>query len=198
MLKNPLGVFVVILADAMVANVLVGVDEVQGRPVVVVEGAPDPIVVVDRDLIVNVQVGGGAADVVEVVLEVELGRVHADDHQAVVLVLLGPGADVREGPEPVDAGVGPELDQDDLAAQLGCRRWRRIEPSGRPAKKGQPTSEGWLHRCERHQRHHAVGLGQHRKHQAAVLGERSHRPDGLVERGAHALGRVHGHALLSG
>jgi len=36
-------------ADVVVADDAVGVDEVQRRPVVVVEGAPNCVVVVDRD-----------------------------------------------------------------------------------------------------------------------------------------------------
>ena len=82
----------------------------------VVEGAPDGVVAVDGDGVVDLEVLGGAADVVGVVFEVELGGVDADHGQPVIAVFLGPGADVGEGAEPVDAGVGPELDQDDAAA----------------------------------------------------------------------------------
>ena len=49
----------------------------------------------------------------------ELRRVHADHHQSLVLVLLGPGADIGQRAQPVDAGVGPEIDEHDLAAQAG-------------------------------------------------------------------------------
>ncbi len=107
----------------MVADLALGVDEVQRRPVVVVEGAPDCVVVVDRDRVVDPQVLDGSADVVEVVLEVELGGVDADHDQAVVPVLLGPGADIGQGAQPVDAGVGPEVDQHDPAAQVGGGQW---------------------------------------------------------------------------
>ena len=37
--------------------------------------------------------------------------------QPLVVVPLGPGADIGKGAEPVDAGVGPEVDQDDLPSQ---------------------------------------------------------------------------------
>jgi hypothetical protein len=73
---------------------MAGVGGVEGRPVVVVEGAPHRIVVADRDRVGDPQLPHGPADVVEVVLDVELGGVHADDDQPVVLVLLGPGADI--------------------------------------------------------------------------------------------------------
>src|SRR3954464_11582735 len=44
---------------------------------------------------------------------------------------VGPATPVRQRAQPVDAGVGPELDQDDAAAQqLGGQRLR-VEPSGR-------------------------------------------------------------------
>jgi hypothetical protein len=39
-------------AEVVVADDAVGVDEVERRPVVVVEGAPDLVVVVDRDRVV--------------------------------------------------------------------------------------------------------------------------------------------------
>jgi hypothetical protein len=117
-LHDHLGLFVVALAEAVVADLALGVDEVQGRPVMVVEGAPDGVVVVDRDRVGDPQVLDLLADVVEVVLEVELGRVHADDHQSVLLVPLGPGADIGEGAQPIDAAVGPELDQDEAGVEL--------------------------------------------------------------------------------
>jgi hypothetical protein len=109
LLQDHLGLFVAALAKAMVSNPALVVDGVQGRPVVVVEGAPDPVVVVDRDRVVDTQVLDLSADVVEVVLDVELRGVHADHDQPLILVLLGPGADIGKGAKPVDAGVGPEL-----------------------------------------------------------------------------------------
>src|SRR6266496_2104484 len=142
LLNDHFGLFVFALAELMMSNLSLRVDEVEGWPVVVVEGTPDRIVVVDRDRIVDPQVRGGSADVVEVVLEVELRRVHADDHQSVILVLLGPRAEVGKGAEPVDAGVGPEVDQDDASAQPGCRQWWRVEPPGRAGERRQLTFNG--------------------------------------------------------
>jgi hypothetical protein len=40
----------------------------------------------------------------------------ADHHQPLILVFLGPGTDMRQLAPPVDASVGPEVEQDDLAA----------------------------------------------------------------------------------
>jgi hypothetical protein len=48
-LDGALGLLVVSFADVAVTDDAVGVDEVQRRPVVVVEGAPNCVVVVDRD-----------------------------------------------------------------------------------------------------------------------------------------------------
>ena len=116
LLHDHLGHLVVALAKAVVADLALGVNKVQRRPVKVVEGTPDGVVVIDCDRIVDPQVLDLLADVVEVVLEVELGGVHADHHQPVGLVLVGPGANIGQGAEPVDAGIGPEVDQDDTAA----------------------------------------------------------------------------------
>jgi hypothetical protein len=48
-LDDALGLLVASFADVVVADDAVRVDEVQRRPVVVVEGAPACVVVVDRD-----------------------------------------------------------------------------------------------------------------------------------------------------
>jgi hypothetical protein len=77
LLKNHLGHFVVALAEAVVADLPLGVDEVERRPVEVAEGGPDGVVVVDRDRVVDPQVLDLLADVVEVMLEVELRGVDA-------------------------------------------------------------------------------------------------------------------------
>src|SRR5262245_43232226 len=55
-----------------------------------------------------------------------------------------PGADVGKRAQPVDAGVGPEIDEDDLAAQRRRSQRRRIEPFIRPFYRGQPGLTGSL------------------------------------------------------
>ena len=112
------------------------VDEVERRPVVVVEGAPDRVVVVDRDRVVDRSLLDRPPHAVDVVLERELRRVDADDDQPVVAVGLRPRADVRLLAQPVDAGQRPEVDEDDVAAQLGGAEWLGVEPLGRPAERG--------------------------------------------------------------
>jgi hypothetical protein len=82
LLQDHFGLLVAALAEPMVSNPALGVDDVQGRPVV------------DRDRVVDPQVLDLSADVVEVVLDVALRGVDADHDQPLILVLLGPGADI--------------------------------------------------------------------------------------------------------
>ena len=107
----------VTLAEAIVPNATLGVDEVKSGPVMVGEGAPDLIVVIDRDRPIDAHRPGGTLHVVEVVLKYELRRVHTDHHESLVLVSLSPCAHERMRAQPVDACVSPELDKHDLAAQ---------------------------------------------------------------------------------
>src|SRR5262249_18676539 len=76
-------------------------------------------------------------DVVGVLLERELRGVDADHDQPVALVLLRPGADVAERSEPVDAGVRPEVDENDLSAKACGRELLGVEPARCPVEAGQ-------------------------------------------------------------
>ena len=89
-LQDHLGLLVLALAEVVVADLALGVDEVQGGPVVVVERLPDGEVVVHHDGVADVHLLDGPTDVVEVALEVELGRLDADDRQPVRRVLRPP------------------------------------------------------------------------------------------------------------
>ena len=102
----------------------------------VVEGAPDRVVVVDRDRVVDPAHLNRLAYGVNFVLEPELRRVDADHDQAIFPVGLRPRADVRLLPQPVDARQRPEVHEDDLAAEFGGAEWLRIEPLGRPVERG--------------------------------------------------------------
>ncbi|HEX6557066.1 MAG TPA: hypothetical protein VF026_30160, partial [Ktedonobacteraceae bacterium] len=106
------------------------IDEIEGRPIVVRERVPDRKVVIDGDRIGDPHVPGGPAHILEVVLKWELRRMHADHHHAVIPIFLGPRADIGKRAQPIDAGVGPEVDEDDFPAQVSCRQGRRIEPRG--------------------------------------------------------------------
>jgi hypothetical protein len=71
-----------------------GVREIDGRPVVIVESTPYRIDIVDRDRVIDPHLLHGPADVVDVMLERELGCVHADYHQSLAGVLPGPRAEI--------------------------------------------------------------------------------------------------------
>jgi hypothetical protein len=109
---------VLAFAEVVVPDPALRNGEVQGRPVVVGEGAPHRVVVVESDRVIDPHVLHRAADVAEFVLEPEFGGVNPDHDQPVARVSAGPGAYVGKLAQPVDAGVGPEVDQDDLPAQV--------------------------------------------------------------------------------
>jgi hypothetical protein len=48
--------------------------------------------------------------------------------------------DIAKRAQPVDAGVGAEIDKNYLATQVHCRQRRRIEPASRPVEARQVTS----------------------------------------------------------
>ena len=136
LLDHALRLLVAPFAEVVVADDAVRVDEVERRPVVVGEGAPDLVVVVDRDRVVDLSLLRRLPDAVDLVLERELRRVDSDDDQPVVPVGLRPGADVWLLAQPVDARQRPEVHQDDVAAQPGGAEWLGVEPRGRPVERG--------------------------------------------------------------
>ena len=70
------------------------------------------------------------------------GVVHADHDQSLMLVFLGPRADIGQRAQPIDAGVGPGIDEQTLPRSAGRRQWLRIEPSGRAAERRQFAFKG--------------------------------------------------------
>ena len=142
LLNDPFAFVVRTLAVVVVANSSFPVSDVRGRPVVVAERLPDRIVRIERDRILDPHLLRGLADVVDVALERELGRVDADHDQAIIRVLLRPRTDIAERAEPVDAGVRPEIDEGHLSAQVRGRERRRIEPPGRPVEPRHVTLDG--------------------------------------------------------
>jgi hypothetical protein len=145
LLDRPLALCVSAFTELVVPDSPLGVGDVHGGPVPVAERPPNRIVAVERDRILDRHVPGGLADVVDVALERELGRVDADHHEALICVLLGPRAHISERAQPVDAGVRPEIDEDDLPSQaLGSQRGR-IEPAGGSVEAGQVALGGQVH-----------------------------------------------------
>ena len=113
------------------------VNEVEGGPVVIGERPPYREAVVDRDRIVDPPSVHRPPHVLEVALKLELGSVHANRHEALIPVALRPGPEVRLCAQPVDARVGPELDDDDMPTQTAGRQRLRIEPSLRAVERRQ-------------------------------------------------------------
>src|SRR6266404_921105 len=72
---------------------------------------------------------------IEVVLDAELGRVHADDDEPLVGIRVRPRADVRQRAQPVDARERPEVDRDDLAAQRVSRQRLGVQPRVRTVER---------------------------------------------------------------
>lgn len=108
----------------------------------IVERAPDRVVVVERHGIDDSQIVNGASHIVGIFFEGEFRRVNAQHHEAMVLVLGGPGLDVGQRPQAVDARVGPEIDQHDLAARGIGRECGGIQPGRGPVQRGRSS----LHR----------------------------------------------------
>src|SRR5438093_11313986 len=125
-----------------------GVDEVKRRPVVIGECLPDLVVAVDGDRIVDLPRLYRPPDVVEVVLEREFRRVHPDRHEPLVPVPMRPGSVVSLRAQPVDAGVGPELNHDHLAAKTARRQTLGVEPCDRPAEGRHRAFEREVRRCD--------------------------------------------------
>jgi hypothetical protein len=73
-LQQPLRLLVTALAEVVVPDDAVRVDEVERRPVVVVEGPPDGVVVVDRDRVVDPALRRRHPHAIDLVLEGELRR----------------------------------------------------------------------------------------------------------------------------
>src|SRR5689334_1556403 len=94
LLDEPFRPLIVALAEVMVSRTSLGVDKKQSWPSLVPESAPNRKVVVDRDRIGQSHVLYGTAYVVDVPLEWELGCMHADHQQSLILVFLRPGTDI--------------------------------------------------------------------------------------------------------
>ena len=117
---NPLlGLIVVSFAEVVITDVARRVDEVVRRPILVIEGAPDAIVVIHRDGIGDAEVVHGLPHVGFVFFERKLRRMNADDDETAVFVLLVPGLDVGQSTQAVDAG---EYVQKSTTTHLAAKR----------------------------------------------------------------------------
>src|SRR5580698_10071905 len=139
LLNDHFRLFVIALAELMMPDPPPRVGEVESRPVLVIEGLPDSMLAIDRDGIIDSHIFHGPTNVVDVLLKLKLGRVHADYHQSLRLILLGPRADIVKCSAPVNARVGPEVDENNFPAQ--ARRCKRlgVEPAGGAAERREFT-----------------------------------------------------------
>src|SRR5262249_8198626 len=115
------------LAEVMLANGSFGVNQIQRWPVLIVERTPDRVVAVHDHGVIDLHLPYCAADIVRVVFERELWRVHADEDERLP-ILLPPSAKVRQRTQPIDARVGPEVDDDDLPGKAWRGQSGRVEP----------------------------------------------------------------------
>ena len=112
------------------------VDKVLGWPVLVLEGAPGLVVVVLRYRVLQVVVVPCHDDVLRQLLELELRRVYAQDHEPLVGILVVPLLYIGECPDAVDARIGPEVDQHDLPPLVLHRERLGVEPAFQPSQLG--------------------------------------------------------------
>jgi hypothetical protein len=117
-------------------------DPARSWPEMVGKRLPDAVFTVDRDRILDSAVARLAGHVVDIPLEAELGGVDADDRQAMGSVLGVPGAKIWQCPEPVDARIRPEIDEDDPTAKRARGQRLGIEPTGRAVEWGQAAFDG--------------------------------------------------------
>src|SRR5215471_5412340 len=69
LLNNHLRLFVFALAEVMMSNMPLRIDEIEGRPIFVLERTPYRVVAIDRDRIIDPQVLRSSANVVDVLLK---------------------------------------------------------------------------------------------------------------------------------
>src|SRR5262245_39752491 len=67
-----------------------GIDEIQSRPILILERTPYRKLVIHHDWIIDPHLFGGPANVSDVFLEGELGGVHADHEQSLIAVFFRP------------------------------------------------------------------------------------------------------------
>ena len=103
------------------AATLIGAGKVEEIAGIVAANQAD-LVVFDHDRIIESSVFYGPADVIDILLKRKLRRLNPDHYQSLFLVSLGPRAEIWKRANRIDAGIGPEIDENDLAAQTGRRQ----------------------------------------------------------------------------
>src|SRR5205807_5802022 len=114
--------------ELVITNVSGCIHDVIARPRAIVEGPPDGIVVVDGDRISDLQIMHCFLNVGQVSFKGELRSMHADHEQAARLIFISPGPQIRQCSKTVNAGISPEIIEDDFPFQGIGRKRRGIEP----------------------------------------------------------------------
>jgi hypothetical protein len=107
-----------------------------GRTSIRFHGAPYRMVVVDRHRIGDAEIVHGSADILHVPVERKLGCVDTEDDHPRVSAFVRPSPDVGQRAYTVDAGVGLETHQYDLAAQALGPPGRKVQPRVAPERDG--------------------------------------------------------------
>ena len=115
-------------AEVAVTKIAILVEQVFRRPVPVGKGFPDFAVTVDHDGIGKAKLADAALYVRFILREGELRGVDSDYRQTLIAIALVPGLHVRKCTDAVDAGVVPEVHEDDPSPQLAKTEWCGIQP----------------------------------------------------------------------
>src|SRR4051794_1808330 len=107
-------------SELMMSNLSFRIDEVESRPILIIESTPDCVVVIHGDRVADMHVFGSPSNVRSVFLKSELGRMHPDHDESLVFVFLRPGTEVWKRASPINAGVSPKVDQHDFASEAPC------------------------------------------------------------------------------
>lgn len=119
------------------------VDEIDGRPDVVTPGLPVLQFAVDGNGEFESMLPGAFAYALDDLFSFGFGRVNADDREALLTKLFLPTLVPRVIVDAVDSAECPEMECDDLPAELGEREGGRIDPGFHVAQLG---SQGGQHR----------------------------------------------------
>src|SRR5580692_5882336 len=117
LLNHALGLVIFTLPEVVISNPSLPINEVVRRPILIVEGSPDLVVAVDGNRISDLQVANRLFNVRAIFLERKLRSMHPDNNQSSVFIFCRPPFHIRQRSQAVDAGVSPEINQHNFAAQ---------------------------------------------------------------------------------
>ena len=124
------------------------VDHAQTWPTAATVTIPDFVVGVVHHRMLDLVTHDRLADALGIVLGIELAGMHADDNH-VVGIRLFQLLELRQNVHAVDAAVGPEIENDEFAAQVfKIDRRRGVQPLGAPfQRRGRRSPRKWILAC---------------------------------------------------